>query len=53
MLIDSADPSRQRKTGGYGLGLYLAKAIIDAHKGELQIESKLGHGTRITIILKG
>lgn len=42
-----ADPSRQRKTGGYGLGLYLCKAIVTAHGGELLIASERGVGTTI------
>lgn len=43
------DPSRQRKTGGFGLGLYLCKLIAEAHKGTLQIESELGKGTSISV----
>lgn len=42
-----ADPSRQRLTGGYGLGLYLCRMIAEAHGGKIKIESKLGDGTRI------
>ncbi len=45
-----ADPSRQRKTGGYGLGLYLCRVIVDAHGGELRVESSLGEGTCITAV---
>lgn len=45
-----ADESRQRQSGGYGLGLYLCKLIMDAHKGELQIKSALNQGT--TVIAK-
>lgn len=45
-----ADPSRQRKTGGYGLGLYLVRLIIEAHDGELLIESELGKGTCVSIV---
>jgi signal transduction histidine kinase len=45
-----ADPSRQRKTGGYGLGLYLVRLIIEAHGGKLQIKSKQGQGTCVIII---
>jgi len=46
-----ADPSRQRETGGYGLGLYLCKIIAEAHDGNLQIKSILGEGTTVTVTL--
>jgi signal transduction histidine kinase len=42
-----ADPSRQRKTGGYGLGLHLCKVIIEAHGGTLSITTEANHGTTI------
>ncbi len=45
-----ADPSRQRKTGGYGLGLYLVRLIIEAHGGKLLIKSKVGHGVCVTLV---
>lgn len=45
------DPSRQRETGGYGLGLYLCKMIIEAHDGELEIESNIGAGTHVMVKL--
>ena len=44
-----ADSSRQRNTGGFGLGLYLCRLIAQAHGGSLQIESELGKGTRIIV----
>ncbi|MGB0847063.1 MAG: sensor histidine kinase [Thiolinea sp.] len=46
-----ADASRQRKTGGFGLGLYLVKLIVDAHKGELKISSEVGKGTLTEVVL--
>lgn len=45
------DPSRQRQTGGYGLGLYLCKVIAEAHGGRLDIESQLGKGTCVRVFL--
>lgn len=45
------DSSRQRKTGGFGIGLHLIKAVIDAHGGSLNIDSDLGYGTTVTLSL--
>ncbi len=45
------DTSRSRKTGGYGLGLSLCKAIVDAHGGSIDLVSILGEGTRVTVSL--
>jgi signal transduction histidine kinase len=36
---------------GAGLGLYIAKAIVDAHNGDIRVESELGHGTRFDVKL--
>jgi len=46
-----ADTARQRSTGGYGLGLYLCKLIVEAHAGAINIESSLGEGTTVTVRL--
>ena len=45
------DLSRSRKTGGYGLGLSLCKAIIDAHGGTIDLVSRLGEGTRVMVTI--
>lgn len=46
-----ADSSRQRNTGGFGLGLYLCRLIVQAHGGELIIQSQLDEGTHIMVKL--
>lgn len=46
-----ADPSRQRESGGYGLGLYICKTIVDGLQGQLTITSVEGQGTTIRVSL--
>lgn len=41
----------QSYVSGAGLGLSLAQRIIGLHKGNITVESKIGHGTTFTIIL--
>ena len=45
------DCSRNRKTGGAGIGLTIAKAIIQAHGGKIKVESKEGYGSKFIITL--
>lgn len=47
------DRSRARRTGGLGLGLSLARRIVEAHGGTLSIDSKIGVGTTVRITLPG
>jgi len=45
------DPSRTRTTGGFGLGLAIAKALVEAYGGSIAAESVPGKGTRMTVEL--
>jgi signal transduction histidine kinase len=44
-----ADDSRDRRTGGAGLGLAICKAIADAHTATLEAASTLGQGSTFTL----
>lgn len=46
-----ADKSRTRDTGGAGIGLAIAKAIVDAHQGRIEVSSKTGEGSVFTVHL--
>lgn len=43
------DKSRVREKGGYGLGLSIAKTIVDSHHGKINIKSSKYDGTTFTV----
>ncbi|ASS94924.1 sensor histidine kinase [Peribacillus simplex] len=45
------DSSRARKTGGNGLGLSIARTLVESFDGKLEIQSEVGEGTLVTLIL--
>jgi two-component system OmpR family sensor kinase len=46
-----SDRSRARATGGFGLGLALARQIVLAHGGTISVASRVDEGTTVTLSL--
>ena len=46
-----ADKARSGETGGFGLGLAISKAIVEAHNGEIMVSSKPGIGSLFLVRL--
>ena len=45
------DKSRSSRTGGYGLGLSIAAAVVNAHKGKITATTQDEHSLLITVML--
>ena len=46
-----ADPARSREDGGTGIGLAIARSVVEAHGGHIRAESELGKGSVFTFDL--
>jgi signal transduction histidine kinase len=47
------DKSRSRQIGGHGLGLSIAKWIVDTHKGTIKVSSEMGKGSTFFVKIPG
>jgi len=47
------DAGRSRAVGGTGLGLAIVKQVVERHGGRLEIASRVGEGTTVTVTLPG
>ena len=45
------EKSRSRSTGGAGLGLAISRGIVQAHGGEIKVQSEAGRGSQFTFTL--
>jgi len=45
------EKSRNRSTGGAGLGLAIARGIVQAHGGDIKVDSEIGKGTQFTFYI--
>lgn len=45
------DPARSRNTGGSGLGLAIVKQLVEQARGRVDLWSRLGEGTTVTVLL--
>ena len=46
--VDNRD---NREIGGTGIGLFLVKSLVEAHHGQVTVESEIGKGTSFIFIL--
>lgn len=51
--VESLNGLGSRHVGGLGLGLFVARQVFSAHDGEIEVKSKEGQGTVVTVRMKG
>jgi two-component system phosphate regulon sensor histidine kinase PhoR len=47
--FQQVDSAVERKVGGVGLGLFIVKGLVDAHRGKIEVESAKGRGTTFRV----
>jgi signal transduction histidine kinase len=44
--------ARDAQVRGTGVGLSVVRHVVDAHQGDVQVESRVGEGTTVTLVLR-
>ena len=52
-IFDRFETDADREKRGIGLGLAIVKEIVELHKGEIRVESKVGKGSTFTFVIPG
>jgi signal transduction histidine kinase len=50
-IFERFETSSEPEKGGIGLGLAIAKEIVEVHQGEIRVESEEGKGSTFTFVL--
>ncbi|MFK7920892.1 MAG: 7TM diverse intracellular signaling domain-containing protein [Bacteroidia bacterium] len=49
--LTQEDITHKRKFGGFGMGLFIVKSLVDLHQGEISLQSELGKGSVFSLLL--
>ncbi|MDQ3706211.1 MAG: GAF domain-containing sensor histidine kinase [Chloroflexota bacterium] len=50
-LFERGNPGDAQRSGGLGVGLFLARTVVEAHGGQIGVQSSPSEGTKVTIVL--
>jgi signal transduction histidine kinase len=50
-LFERGNPGDAQRSGGLGVGLFLARTVVEAHGGHIGLQSSPSEGTTVTIVL--
>lgn len=51
--FSQADMTDTRSFGGFGMGLFIARRLVEAHSGRIEVDTEVGIGSTFTIVIPG